>query len=152
MFGYGASHGIHAQFIAQSAPHHNGKRIGLLRGAGTRFSTFFYAIIRAICCRLALIETIHQAKFSELDLNEYVRSAVLDIEDKNFRKAIYTIVRATFPALRSLRYCERNTPTMEKLFHLSHRTTIAMKRLCDCLNDADLFGIYNGTNDLLELE
>ncbi len=36
-FGSGASHGIYAQFIAQAAAFNNGKKIGLLHGAGTRF-------------------------------------------------------------------------------------------------------------------
>ena len=84
-------------------------------------------MIRALRCPLDLIATIHQENCSELDLNERVQSAVLDIEDKNFWKAIYIIMLATFPALRDLRYCDSNTPAMEKLFHLSHRTTLAMK-------------------------
>ena len=41
---------------------------------------------------------------------------------------------------------------MEKLFHLSHCTNLAIERLCDCFNDAYLFGTYNGTSDCLEFE
>ena len=79
MFGSGALHRIHAQFIAKSALHHNGKMIGLMRGAGTHFATFFYAMICALCCRLYLISTTKQAKFSELYLKNRVRSAVFAI-------------------------------------------------------------------------
>ena len=41
---------------------------------------------------------------------------------------------------------------MEKLFHLSHRKTIAIERSCGFLNDVDLFGTYDGTSDCLEFE
>ncbi len=44
MFGSGASHGIHAQFMTQASALNNGKWIGLLRGAGTRFATWFQAM------------------------------------------------------------------------------------------------------------
>ncbi len=48
VFGYGASHGIHAQFMTHASALNNGKRIGLLRGAGTRFATWFYAMHRLL--------------------------------------------------------------------------------------------------------
>ena len=41
---------------------------------------------------------------------------------------------------------------MEKLFHLSHRTTLAIERLCYCLNDVDIFFTYDGTSDCLGFE
>ena len=41
---------------------------------------------------------------------------------------------------------------MEKPFQLSHRTTLTIERLCDCLNDADIFGTYDGTSDCLYSE
>ena len=77
---------------------------------------------------------------------------MIDTEEKNFRKAIYTIVRDKIPELRALRYCDRKTPAMEKIFHLSHCTTLSIERSCDFLNDADPFGTYNGTSDLLEFK
>ena len=77
---------------------------------------------------------------------------MLDIEDKNFWKEIYTIVRATFPALRHICYCDINTPAMDKLFNLSHCTTIAIERSCGFLNDVGIFGTYDGTSDYLEFE
>ena len=39
VFGSGASHGAHAQFIAQSAIANKGRRVGLLRGATTRMAS-----------------------------------------------------------------------------------------------------------------
>ena len=148
VFGSGASHGIYAQFIQQSGVHNNGQRIGLLRGAGTRFATYFYAMMRLLRLQAPLLATIHQAIFSDLNLNDRVRSAVMDIEDKAFWKALYTLVRAVFPAIRALRYCDSNTPAMDKIFHLSYRTTCAIEHSCEKLNDADLFGPIHGDIDL----
>ncbi len=48
VFGSGANHAIHAQLIAQSALANKGKQIGLLRGAGTRFASWFYAMMRLL--------------------------------------------------------------------------------------------------------
>ena len=41
---------------------------------------------------------------------------------------------------------------MEKLFQLSYRRTLTIERFCDCLNDADIFGTYDGTSDCLYSE
>ena len=77
---------------------------------------------------------------------------MLDIEDKKFWRATYTIVQAKFPALRVIRYYDSNTPAMFKLFHLYHRTTLAIERSCDIFNNVDLFVTYDGTSDCLEFK
>ena len=77
---------------------------------------------------------------------------MIDIENKKFWKAMHTFVLATFLALRALCYCDRNTPTVDKLLHLSNRSTLAIERFCDCLKDVDIFGTYDGTIDCLEFE
>ena len=59
----GAAHGIYAQFIQKSGVHNNGKKIGLLRDAGPRFATYFYAMIRLMHHQDPLLATIHQAIF-----------------------------------------------------------------------------------------
>ena len=48
---------------------YNKQKVGLLRGAGTRFGTWFYAMIRVLGLEQPLKATIHQAKFWKLDLN-----------------------------------------------------------------------------------
>ena len=72
MFGSGAAHGIYAQFIQQSGLHNNGKSIVLLRGAGTRFATYFYAMMRLVRLQDPLLVTIHQAICSSINLNNRV--------------------------------------------------------------------------------
>ena len=57
---------------------------------------------------------------------------------------------AVFPALRALRYCDSNTPCMDKLFHFSHRTTVAIENPLDDLNDKNLFGSLKTDWHLIE--
>ena len=78
-FGSGAIHGVYAQFTAQSAIFNKGKKIGLLRGASTRFATWFYAMMRILRLKDALLSTVHQASFKELAKTDVTRAAVLDI-------------------------------------------------------------------------
>ena len=69
VFGSGAAHRIYTQFIQQSYFHNNGNRIELLRDAVTRFATYFYAMMRLVRLQAPLLATIHQAIFSDLNLN-----------------------------------------------------------------------------------
>ena len=41
---------------------------------------------------------------------------------------------------------------MDKIYHLSNRTTLAIERSCDILNYDDLFGTIEGNSDGLEFE
>ena len=45
-----------------------------------------------------MLATIHQAIFSDPNLNYCVRSASMDIENKTFWKALYTLLRYVYPA------------------------------------------------------
>ena len=63
VFGSGAHHAIYAQFMAQSSMYNKGRPVGLLRGAGTRFASWFYAMHQALRLRQALLSTIHQQNF-----------------------------------------------------------------------------------------
>ena len=116
VFGSGANHGIYAQFMSQSSLANGGRKVGLLRGAGTRMALWFYAMIRALRLRQPLTATIHQQKFVDLNLNESAKAAVRDIKDDKFWKCIHILLRAVFPALRLLCYCDKNKPAMDKIF------------------------------------
>ena len=84
MFGSVTAHGIYAKFIQRSVVHNNGKRIVLLMGAGTMFATYFYAVMRLVSLQDPLLATIHQSILSDLNFNDRVQSAVMDIENKTF--------------------------------------------------------------------
>ncbi len=99
MFGSFASHGIHAQFMMQESALNDGKRIGLLRGARTRFATLFYAVIHLLRQKQALYETVHSPAFETLVHNARVALAEQDIENSQFWRAIYCLIRAVFTVL-----------------------------------------------------
>ncbi len=121
--------------MAQSAMANKGCTVNLLQGAGTRMALWFYAMVG-----LLLASMIHQQQFVDLNLNNSVRAAVHDIKDDKFWKCIYMLLRAVFPALRLLCYCNKSKPAMDKIFFLSHRTTLALERSEEFLNNRNLFG------------
>ncbi len=84
MFGSGANHGVYIQFIAHSCAFNDEKIIGLLCGAGTRFSTWFYAMHKALRMKPVLAATIHNASFASLSKNDQVASVIKYIEDEFF--------------------------------------------------------------------
>jgi hypothetical protein len=75
--------------------------------------------------------------------------AIQDIEDKKFWKCLYILLRSVFPALRALCFCIASRPVMDKIFFLSHRTTQAIKRSQEFLNDSNLFGTISIDSNLL---
>jgi hypothetical protein len=96
-------------------------------------------------------QQIHQQKF--LDLKSVkklsVKMAIQDIEDKKIWKCLYILLRSVFPALRALCFCNASRLVMDKIFFHSHRTTQAIERSQDFLNDLKLFGHLTIDNNLL---
>ena len=138
MFGSGASHGIYAIFMTQSAMHNRGKKIGPLRGAGTRFATWFYAFIRLLRLKDAFLATMHQAEFCALSLNDTAGAAMKDIKDKTFWQAMHVLSRAVYPAIRVLCHCDSNTPAMDEVFMLSNCCLDAITKSAGDLNDTNI--------------
>ena len=102
--------------------------------------------------KMALQGTIHDAKFRVLDTNDSTRGAVFDVENAKFWKALYVVTRSVFPALRLLRYCDANKPAMDKMKHLGHRTTVALEKSVEFLNDEELFKDFGGDDAALRKE
>ena len=152
VFGSGATHAAHAQFIAQSATFNKGRRVGLLRGASTRFATWFYAMMRLLRQKDVLRSTIHTQKFLDLPKNETMRQAVIDITSDIFFKALFVLLRAVFPALRALRFTDSNIPMMDKIYYFTLRTQFALEKSVSDLNNEDMFGKFVGGDDTLETE
>ncbi len=142
------NHGIYAQFMAQSAMANKGCSVNLLQGAGTRMALWFYAMVHLLGLRQPLAATIHQQRFVDLNLNNSVRAAVHNIKDGKFWKCVYLLVHAVFPALRLLCYCNKSKPAMDKIFFLSHRTSLALEKLEEFLNDRNLFGSLRSDSNL----
>ncbi len=104
--------------MAQASCFNNGKKIGLLQGAGTRFATWFYAMHRLLRLKKALKATVHGAAFDSVAKNAQVVLAVEDIEVDVFWRAIFCLLRVVLPALKALRFCDSNHPAMDMIYSL----------------------------------
>ena len=62
--------------------------------------------------------TIHTVEFKDLEKNDVTRAAIKDISNPQFFKAIYVLLRAVFPALRVLHFCDKGEPCLDKIFLL----------------------------------
>ena len=138
--------------MEQSAQFNSGRKGNLLRGSGTRMGLWFYAFIRLLRLKAPLKATIHQQKFRDLDINERARQAIRDIENDSFFKAVYVLSRAVFPALRALRLCDTNTPSMDKILYLVMRVRKAIELSVPSLNDANIFDEFDVDADGLSSE
>jgi hypothetical protein len=78
-------------------------------------------------------------QFHKLPKNDRICAAIFDISDQNYFKALYALLRAVFPTIRALRYCDKGEPSMDKIYYLTFRASEALKRSVDLLNDSSLF-------------
>ncbi len=87
--------------------------------------------------------TIHQQQFLDLKSvkKQSVWMAVQDIKDN--------LHCSVFPALRALCFCDASRPVLDKIFFLSHRTTQAIERSQEFLNDSNLFGTLTMDSNLI---
>ena len=101
---------------------------------------WFYALMRLLRMKDVLKATTAQLAFSEAVKSSgknnslKIEAAVMDIEDHSFFHDIYIILRAVYPALRALRYCDSNTPMMDKIYYLVHRTSESLHKSIDELD------------------
>ncbi len=119
VFGSGSNHANHSKFIAQACFLNNWCKIGLLLEAVTCFEAWLYAINRLLWQKKALNAIVHGAVFSSVAMNSQMTLSLQDIEDEVFWKAIHVLLHAVFPALKALQYCDSNTSSMDKIYHLS---------------------------------
>ena len=108
--------------------------------AGTRTTTVFYALHSALRLRQALLATIHSPEWQGSKFNSIVNRAAETVECAGMWKCIYLLLRAVFPALRLLRHADSNTPAMDKVEFLLHRTEQALIKSADDLNNDAIWG------------
>jgi hypothetical protein len=96
-------------------------------------------MMRLLRMKDVLMSTVHAAQFKEIDKTDVVSVAIKDINDPKFFKAMYIILRAVYPAIRVLWYCDKGEPCMDKLYYLTSCATDAINRSKEFLNDPDNF-------------
>lgn len=116
-------------------------------------ATWFYAMHRLLRMKPVLKATIHQQVFVSLTHTRRTQQAIADVDDNSFWQSIYILLRAVFPALRTLRYCDSSKPAMDKVYYLSHRTTQSLQKSIKLLNESPHFGSMDeGDDEELEME
>lgn len=129
---------MYAIFVAYSVAAHN-KKVTLLRGAGTRMASFFYAMFRLLRLKDVLIQTVHSPEVGKLDLNARAKAVIRDIKTPQFFHAIYVVCSVVYPNLKLLWFCDKLTPVMDVLHHLTLRTTAALEQQREKLVEPGLF-------------
>ena len=76
--------------------------------------------------------------------------AILDIQEAKFWKYLYILLQSVFPALKLLCYCDANKPSMDKIYFLSHGTSLSIEKLIEFLNDKELFGSLTPDGNLTQ--
>ncbi len=89
--------------------------------------------------REALKATIHSPAFSSVAHNSRVVLSIQDTKDEKFWKAICCLLRAVFPDLKALQYCDANYLAMDKIYYLVHRANDAILMSALDFDDVDLF-------------
>ncbi len=130
----------------------NGNWIGLLRGVETRCAPCFYALHCLLCQNKDLLITFHSPYFAIQAHNVKATLAVQEIESNQFWKAVCCLLRAVFPALRALRFCDANKPAMDKIYYLCDRVENALLRSSSLFSNHSLFGFLEqeGVDEKLE--
>ena len=79
------------------------------------------------------------AMFENLKLRSFAEKAAEDIKDRNLWKIMYRLLRVLFPALWLLRLADSNRAGTDKVYYYSQKTSAAIERSVQVLDDLDLF-------------
>ena len=91
-------------------------------------ASFFYAIARLLRLKDVLITTVYPPEFAKLDLNAQAKAVARDIQNPKFFQAIYVVYLVVFPNLLLLRCCDKSTPVMDVLYHITLRPSAALEQ------------------------
>ena len=115
----GITHSFYAIFMMLSVRTNKGQRIGLLCVFGTCMASYFYAMLCLLCLKDVLISLVHGSEVKDLKLNKWVKSVIMDLKNPNLFCACYAVCSVTYPNLKLLRYCDKLTPNMGIIPHLT---------------------------------
>ncbi len=79
---------------------------------------------------------------THLTKNQLVEEAIKDKENDMFWKALYILLRSVFPALKALRYCDSDIPSMDNFFVQGLDDSLIKLQIL--LNDEEHFGPMKG--------
>ena len=122
------------------AKENRGRKVSLLRSAGTRMALFFYAMFRALRLSNVLISVVNGPKFRALKLNKRMKAVVNDLKDIDFFiNCMYSVSCVVYSNVCLFCYCNKSTPIMEHLYHHTLQTNVLLELSHKLLNDNSLF-------------
>ena len=146
MWSSGAHHAPYAMFNMFATQIH-GRKIGLLRGAGTRMAGYWYGMMRALCLKSCLEATVDLPAHVQLPMTRRMTNAVIDVKSHKVWNALYVLCKVAHGPLLTLRYSDAGEAAMDKVYYWSHRTCIVIKEMECKINEVEFF---SGTGDIDE--
>ena len=141
IFGSGAMHSPYALFIAQSKNFNAGRKVGLIKAAGTRMAGHSYALIRMLRLRAPLMATITSAAFQNLKLkSSLIKKAEAHLLNPDMWEATFILQRCLFPMIRCLRLGDTSAcGGMSKIVYYVHMTDDAIEKSKELLRNLKYF-------------
>jgi hypothetical protein len=140
LFGSGAMHSPYALFINQSKQFNRGRKVGLIRAAGTRMAGHTYAQLRMLRLREPLLATINSAAYINLKLKGFVKKVEAFISNPDMWEATLILQRCLFPMIRVLRLGDTaSCGGMSKIVYFVHKTDEAIRQSMVLLKDLKYF-------------
>jgi hypothetical protein len=140
LFGSGAMHSPYALFSKQSRNFNAGRKVGLIRAAGTRMAGHAYAQCRMLKLREPLVATITSAAYLDLKLKGFPKKVEEYISNPDMWDATYTVARCLFPMIRVLRLGDKAAcGGMSKIVYYVHKTDEAITKSMESLRDLKYF-------------
>jgi hypothetical protein len=140
MFGSGAMHAPYALFINQSKQFNGGRKVGLIRAAGTRMAGHSYAQLRMLRLRGPLLATINSAAYINLKLKGVSKMVEAFLGNADMWEATFSLQRCLFPMIRVLRLGDMAAcGGMSKMLYYVHKTDEAIEKSMVLLKDLKYF-------------
>jgi hypothetical protein len=155
LFGSGAMHSPYALFINQSKNFNGGRKVGLIRAAGTRMAGHAYAQCRMLRLRAPLMATITSAAYIDLKLKGFPKKVEEYLSNSDMWEATYIVQRCLFPMIRVLRLGDKAAcGGMSKVLYYVHKTDEAIAQSMDALKNLKYFADHEeaDANDMEGLD
>jgi hypothetical protein len=140
LFGSGSMHSPYALFISQSKNFNAGRKVGLIRAAGTRMAGHAYAQCRMLRLREPLVATVTSAAFKNLKLTGSVKKVEPFLLNNDMWDASFIVSRCLYPMIRCLRLADKSAcGGMSKIVYYVHQTDEALNKSMEALNNLKYF-------------
>ena len=130
----GTYHKPYSVFSKHSKQHNNNRNIGVMKVAETRFAGYVIAWLRNLRLKPVFESTLTSPAFIQDPDIKVPPSVTRFLRTPSYWQNIEIIVRAFYPALKFLRFTDRATPTMDKVYYYVRQLDASIAKYKDILN------------------